>query len=327
MVGSELGLREVDERVPGGDQAPARVARITAPRHRGHHEVALDDLYVGFPRSRLGDHVRRQIEPGHHDAVVGQEPRDVTPVRIRRPGPDRRQPQRRGGPATSGRTTCRRVRRPGPRRNARPAGRTRPRPCDREPPRRPPAPAPGRPPGPARQPRAGRRRADASSVGRVARVAVPARAPAAGPRPPSSGVRLRPPRDRRTGAVVRSAVATPPAVCAPAQQQHRDQRRLLGAQPQLLLEPLVVLHHPDHGGLDEPDEFAVAEASQPIDDRRLVIGDHRVTAGGLVAGRPEGVEREGVGVGHRPLLLQESSQHPLLDRVQHGEIRHPFSLS
>ncbi len=95
----------------------------------------------------------------------------------------------------------------------------------------------------------------------------------------------------------------------------------------MLLEPLVVLDHPDHRGLDEPDELAVTEASQRVDDRRLVIGDHRVAAGGLVAGGPEGVEREGVRVGHRALLLQESSQHPLLDRIQHREIRHPLSLS
>ena len=50
-----------------------------------------------------------------------------------------------------------------------------------------------------------------------------------------------------------------PGVCGAAQQQHRDQRGLLRLETELLLEPLVVLDHPEPRGLDEPDQLAVAE--------------------------------------------------------------------
>jgi hypothetical protein len=112
-----------------------------------------------------------------------------------------------------------------------------------------------------------------------------------------------------------------------AQQEDRDQRRLGAVETQLLLEPLVILHHPKAGRLDEPDQLPVAQVPQRVDQSRLVISHDRVTAGGLVARREQSVQRQRVRVRYCPLLLQQGSQHPLLDRVQHQLVSHGVSLA
>ena len=71
----------------------------------------------------------------------------------------------------------------------------------------------------------------------------------------------------------------------------------------MLLEPLVVLDHPEPGGLEEPDQIAVPEPAEDLDQGPLVVVDHRIAASGLVARGPQRVERERVGVRHRTLLL------------------------
>src|SRR5581483_4838375 len=50
-------------------------------------------------------------------------------------------------------------------------------------------------------------------------------------------------------------------------------------------------------------------------DLLLVVVDDRVARGRLVAGEPQRVQRQRVGVGRRPLLLDQAAENADLDRV------------
>ena len=64
---------------------------------------------------------------------------------------------------------------------------------------------------------------------------------------------------------------------------------------------------------------ASSPSGEPLEcraDRRLVVLDDRVTVRRLVAGEPERVQRQRVGVGSRSLLLDQAAEHPDLDGVR-----------
>jgi len=59
---------------------------------------------------------------------------------------------------------------------------------------------------------------------------------------------------------------------------------------------------------------------QRIADGRLVVVDDGVAVGRLVAGEPQRVEAEGVGLGGRALLLEQAPEDPDLGGGQvHGQ--------
>ena len=72
---------------------------------------------------------------------------------------------------------------------------------------------------------------------------------------------------------------------------------------------------------DEPHQRAVLErAAYGLNVVGGVVRD-RIAAGGLVAGRLEGVEGEGITRRHGHLLLQQRPEDALLGRVEHGQTR------
>ena len=64
------------------------------------------------------------------------------------------------------------------------------------------------------------------------------------------------------------------------------------------------------------DEDTIREALQRLADRLLVVVDDGVAVGRLVAGEPQRVQGQWVGVGRRPLLLDQAAEHPDLDGVR-----------
>jgi hypothetical protein len=71
-------------------------------------------------------------------------------------------------------------------------------------------------------------------------------------------------------------------------------------------DPLVV------GGVDEPHVPRRLQRVEASLDREVVVGDDRVAARCLVARRPQGVQRQRVGVRDRGLLLDQAPEDPHL---------------
>ena len=101
-----------------------------------------------------------------------------------------------------------------------------------------------------------------------------------------------------------------------AQHQHCQQRQFGLVGVERLVEQVAVLARAAAGTAGEPGPAAQGGAAQRLDHGRLVVVDNRVAVGRLVAGEPQSVERQGVGVGSRALLLQQAPRHPDLDRVR-----------
>ena len=112
-----------------------------------------------------------------------------------------------------------------------------------------------------------------------------------------------------------------------AQQQHGDQRPLVGLEGESLVEQLVVLQRARAAvGPHDPDQATLLEAAQRLGQQRLVVVDDRVPAAGLVARGLQGVERHRVARRHRPLLLQQAPQHALVDGVEDEVVGHAPTL-
>ena len=113
----------------------------------------------------------------------------------------------------------------------------------------------------------------------------------------------------RASARPRSSSTQRMASCSPSSWSAWSRRwRYLTAR---LPGPLVRRTHP-----------RARQARQRGPDRRLVVLDHGVAVGRLVARQPQRVQRQRVDVGRRPLLLDQTTEHPQLDRVG----VHPGSL-
>jgi hypothetical protein len=103
----------------------------------------------------------------------------------------------------------------------------------------------------------------------------------------------------------------------PTQQQHGQHRQLGLADPEVLLEALVELHHPGtRTGPHRPDQLAVPELLQRRLQQRVVVVGDRIAAARLVARGAQGVEGQRVARRDRALLLQQRAEHPLLDGGQ-----------
>ena len=70
------------------------------------------------------------------------------------------------------------------------------------------------------------------------------------------------------------------------------------------------------GAAGQAGEAAALQTVQRVADDRVVVVDHRVAVGGLVARQPQRVERQRIGVGGRALLLQQAAEHPDLAGAQ-----------
>ena len=80
-------------------------------------------------------------------------------------------------------------------------------------------------------------------------------------------------------------VRSSPGACAPAEQQHREQRPLVGVEPEPLVEDLVVLQRPPPGvGPHDPQQPALLERPRGPLDRLLVEVDDGLAIARLVAG-------------------------------------------
>ncbi len=110
-----------------------------------------------------------------------------------------------------------------------------------------------------------------------------------------------------------------PGVCGPAQHQHRDHRKLGIAQPERLAEQVLVL---DRAGGRPAGQGGPLSAREPVErgaHRGLVVIDHRIAIGRLVACEAKRVERERVLIGSGALLLHETGDHADLDGIRfHG---------
>ena len=112
-----------------------------------------------------------------------------------------------------------------------------------------------------------------------------------------------------------------------AQQQHGDQRPLVGLEGEPLVEQLVVLQRARAAvGPHDPDQATLLEAAQRLGQQRLVVVDDRVPAAGLVARGLQGVERHRVARRHRPLLLQQAPEDALVDGVEDEVVGHAPTL-
>ena len=102
----------------------------------------------------------------------------------------------------------------------------------------------------------------------------------------------------------------------PAQHQHRQQRQFLAVHSERLGQEVTVLAGAAAGAAGETGPPSLRQAPQRLHHRRLVVGGNGVAIGRLVAGQPQRVEGERVGVRRRPLLLDQTADHPDLDRVR-----------
>ena len=88
-VGRDLGLGEMDDRIPSRHQAPAGIARVAAPRHRRHGERALArKVTSGCSCAGLLDHGWRDVEARHLHVEARQVDRPPGPARSPRRSPD-----------------------------------------------------------------------------------------------------------------------------------------------------------------------------------------------------------------------------------------------
>ena len=96
-----------------------------------------------------------------------------------------------------------------------------------------------------------------------------------------------------------------------AQQQDRQDSQLIAAETQRFLGQMAVL--------DRTAAMATGEARKPIAGEPggglphgcIVVVGHGITVGRLIAGEPEGIERQRVLVRGRPPLLDQAAKHTL----------------
>ena len=101
-----------------------------------------------------------------------------------------------------------------------------------------------------------------------------------------------------------------------AKHQHAQHRELLVRQVQRLREEMPILDRPAARTAREAHELALAEPLDRGTDRRLVVGDDWIAVRRLVAGRPQRVQRERVGIRRRPLLLDHAAEDADLGGIQ-----------
>ena len=94
----------------------------------------------------------------------------------------------------------------------------------------------------------------------------------------------------------------------PAQHHHGQHRLLLGPDLQRLVEQVAELGRAAAVVAGQPREAPAAEAVERVADRLLVVGDHRLAVGALVAGRAQRVQGQRIGVGRRALLLEQAAR-------------------
>jgi hypothetical protein len=58
------------------------------------------------------------------------------------------------------------------------------------------------------------------------------------------------------------------------------------------------------------------EPIKPSTDRSLVIVDNRFAVRRLVCGKPQRIQRERILIGSNPLLLDQATENPQLDRIR-----------
>jgi 7-cyano-7-deazaguanine reductase len=108
-----------------------------------------------------------------------------------------------------------------------------------------------------------------------------------------------------------------------AQHENGEQRQLGIGQTECVVQQVPIL---DRTAARPAGEAHPAAPAPPVErgaDGRLVVLDHGVSVGALVAGRAQGVERERIDVWGRTLLLDEAAENANL----HGIEVHGGSLS
>ena len=104
--------------------------------------------------------------------------------------------------------------------------------------------------------------------------------------------------------------------------QHHDGQdgELLAGEGPGLAEHLTVLGHPSVGGEQDPGEVLLPQVVQGAGHHVLVIADHRLPVGGLVAGQGQRVEGEGILLRSRRFLLDQAAEdaHLLGRELVHG---------
>jgi predicted protein tyrosine phosphatase len=107
--------------------------------------------------------------------------------------------------------------------------------------------------------------------------------------------------------------------------QHEDaqERRLAVREPERLVEELTVLRSAAAGAARNARPAPAREPLECLVDLALVVRDDRIAVRRLVAGEPQGVERQRVLIGRRALLLEQASKHTELDvvRIHAGSVR------
>ena len=100
-----------------------------------------------------------------------------------------------------------------------------------------------------------------------------------------------------------------------AEHEHAEHRDLVVREPERVLHELPVLDGAAALARGEPRPLLAPEPLQRVADRLLVVVDDGVAVRRLVAGEAQRVQRQRVGVGRRPLLLDQAAEHPDLDGV------------
>ena len=101
----------------------------------------------------------------------------------------------------------------------------------------------------------------------------------------------------------------------PAQHQHAEQRDLFVRHADRVVEQVPELGRAAARPARKPRPALFGEPVQRSANRRLVVLDDGIAVGRLVAGEPERVQRQRIGLGRRPLLLDQAPEHAQLDRV------------
>ncbi len=113
-----------------------------------------------------------------------------------------------------------------------------------------------------------------------------------------------------------------------AEQEHGQNGALAGVEAERLVEDLAVA---DDGaavrGQHEAHQLLVLQLVERRQDRRLVVAHDRLPVRGLVAGRLEGVDREGVLLRRGQTLLDERAQDAGTFRAQLHATEHTVSLA
>ena len=100
-----------------------------------------------------------------------------------------------------------------------------------------------------------------------------------------------------------------------AQHEHAEDRDLVVPEPERLLHELAILDGAASLAGGEPRPLLAPEPLQRVADRLLVVVDNGVAVRGLIAGEPEGVQRQRIGVGRRALLLDQAPEDADLDGI------------